>query len=129
MGTDDVIQNVCDYTFLHITRFKFDTPLKRSIKRGGRVGLIYQSTIHVEHLKSGYTNFTHFEHVVYYVMTRGAQFSLCAAAAYRPPPSKRNGFTKDLLLKQWSAFLDTVLLDRVPSMLPLICIFIMHHKD
>ena len=54
-------------------------------------------------------NYTNFEHSDYYVTIRSVTFRLCVV--YRPPPSKRNGFSNTVFLDQWSAFLDDRMLD------------------
>ena len=47
-------------------------------------------------------NYTNFEHSVYCITIRNVTFRLCVV--YRPPPSKRNGFSNIVFFYQWSAF-------------------------
>ena len=98
------------YTFLHTPRYKFDAPLSPALNRGGGVGLMYKSGMKVESVRSSF-NFTHFEHADYYITTRDAKFKFRLGVIYRPPRSKRNGFTKNIFFEQWSTYLDTVMLD------------------
>ena len=72
------------------------------------MGLMYKSSMKVESVRSSH-NFTHFEHADYYITTLDAKFKFRLGVLYRPAPSKRNGFAKNIFFEQWS--MDTVMLD------------------
>ena len=76
--------------------------------RGGGVAVLYKSGLTVKPIPVR-DNYTNFEHSDYYVTIRAVTFRLCVV--YRPPPSKRNGFSNTVFFDQWSAFLDDIMLD------------------
>jgi len=69
--------------------------------RGGCVAVLYKSGLTVKSIpmRDNYTNFEHSDHYVTISSVR-----LCVV--YRPPPSKRNGFSNTIFFDQWSVFLD-----------------------
>ena len=70
--------------------------------------MLYKSGLRVKPITLR-DNYTNFEHSDYYVTIRSVTFRLCVV--YRPPLSKRNGFSNTGFFDQWSAFLDDIMLD------------------
>ena len=90
----------CEYEFHSVSR--------PHGTRGGGVAVLYKSGLTVKAIPMR-DNYTNFEHSDYYVTIRSVTFRLCVV--YRPPPSKRNGFSNTVFFDQWSAFLDDIMLD------------------
>ena len=94
--------------------YEFHAVSRSGGKRGGGVGLLHKSGMKLKKV-SPPGHFTHFEHADYHVMIHGVTVRLCII--YRPPPSKRNGLINTVFFDQWSAYLDTAMLDIVTTLL------------
>jgi hypothetical protein len=84
--------------------------LVRQGQKGGGVAIIYNSDLHVKLVKSA-KNFTHFELLECTVNSKDHQFQLYVL--YRPPPSRVNTFKIVVYFKEWSEFLDMVVVTQM----------------
>ncbi|CAC5400145.1 unnamed protein product [Mytilus coruscus] len=77
--------------------------ISRKGKAGGGVAVIHKSNIEVKRPKHTQT-FSHFELLECDVVVKSHHFRLCVI--YRPPPSRTNKLKNTTLFKEWSEFLD-----------------------
>lgn len=77
--------------------------------RGGGLALIHKDHISCCHKPiSTDFHFTHFEHLECTVASSNNHVRLCVI--YRPPASKSNGFKTTVFFKEWSCYLDKLVI-------------------
>ena len=104
LGDNDAVTmgNLCPPGFKY-----FSQPLSNG--KGGGVAVIYKSNLKIKKLSQ--TSFSSFEHLQILIQLPDT-LGLSLTVVYRPPPSKKNGFTVQQFLEEISNFLDEWILDK-----------------